>query len=58
MANIRGIRRHLRVDNKVSKKIDDYDDDHLEKRKAWERWSFSDLNIKTMIRNNYKKKEL
>ena len=34
MANIRGIRRHLRVDNKVSKKIDDCDDDHLEKRKA------------------------
>ena len=34
MANIRGIRRHFRVDNKVSKEINDYDDDYLKKRKA------------------------
>ena len=34
MANIRRIRRHLRVDNKVLKEINDCDDDHLEKRKV------------------------
>ena len=34
MTNIRGIRRHLRIDNKVLKEINDYDDDYLEERKA------------------------
>ena len=58
MANIKRIRRHLRVDNKIPKEINDYDDDHLKKRKAQKRWLFSDLNIKTIIRNNCEKKEL
>ena len=34
MANIRGIRRHLRVDNKILKKIDNCDDDYLKERKT------------------------
>ena len=34
MVNIRKIRRHLRIDNKISKEINNYDDDHLEERKA------------------------
>ena len=34
MANIRRIRRHFRIDNKIPKKINNYDDDYLEKRKA------------------------
>ena len=34
MANIREIRRYLRIDNKIPKKINDYDDDYLKKRKA------------------------
>ena len=34
MINIREIRRHFRIDNKIPKEINNYDDDHLEERKA------------------------
>ena len=48
--------RHLRSKIKVLEAIDENDDDVDENTfKLWNRWVLSDVKLRKIIRNNYKK---